>query len=89
MPMITLRGKGQVTIPGTLRRELQLSPGDVLEATVEGGRLVMIPKAMIDRGVLMREMNEAFNSPVTDSFSGMNEDEIMLAAEQIVNEDNQ
>lgn len=87
MPMITLRGKGQVTIPGTLRRQLKLNPGDVLEATVEKGRLVIVPKEVIDRGVLLREMREVFDQQVEDKFSGMSEKEIMAAAEEIVEDD--
>ncbi len=87
MPMVTMRGKGQVTVPGVLRRELHLNPGDVLEATVEKGRLVMTPKTVVDRPTLVKEMTDAFVEPVSDRFSNMSEDDIMDAAIQIVDED--
>ena len=38
-----LSTKGQVVIPRTLRLKLQLRPGDTLETTVEGDRIVLVP----------------------------------------------
>jgi len=39
-----LSTKGQVVVPGPLRRRLGLEAGDSLEAKVEADRLVLIPK---------------------------------------------
>jgi len=39
-----LSTKGQVVVPGPLRRKLGLEAGDSLEAKVEADRLVLIPK---------------------------------------------
>ena len=36
MPHSKLTGKGQTTIPGKIRKALQIKPGDQLEYTVEG-----------------------------------------------------
>jgi AbrB family looped-hinge helix DNA binding protein len=36
--------KGQVVLPKPIRRELGLRPGDPLEAQVESGRIVLIPR---------------------------------------------
>lgn len=36
--------KGQVVLPGAIRRKLDLRPGDALEAHVEAGRIVLTPK---------------------------------------------
>jgi len=36
--------KGQVVLPGVLRRKLGLHPGDPLEAQIEGGRIVLTPQ---------------------------------------------
>ena len=36
--------KGQVVLPGPLRRRLGLRAGDSLEATIEAGRIVLIPQ---------------------------------------------
>jgi AbrB family looped-hinge helix DNA binding protein len=35
--------KGQVVLPGPIRRKLGLLPGDQLEASIEGERIVMTP----------------------------------------------
>ena len=36
--------KGQVVLPGTLRRRLDIRPGDPLDANVEDGRIVLTPR---------------------------------------------
>lgn len=38
-----LSTKGQVVLPGHIRERLGLRPGDALEASVEGGRIVLTP----------------------------------------------
>ena len=35
--------KGQVVLPGPIRRRLGIQPGDPLDATVENGRIVLTP----------------------------------------------
>ncbi len=49
MPLVKLKQKGQLTPPVGIRQQLGLSEGDVLEADVEKGRIVLTPKAVIDR----------------------------------------
>ncbi len=44
---LAIRRKGIVTIPEVIRRELDLHEGDHLVATVEDGRLVLIPASVI------------------------------------------
>jgi AbrB family looped-hinge helix DNA binding protein len=39
-----LSTKGQVVLPGPIRRKLGLETGDELEAAIEGGRIVLTPK---------------------------------------------
>jgi AbrB family looped-hinge helix DNA binding protein len=39
-----LSTKGQVVLPGSIRRKLGLDTGDELEAAVEGGRIILTPK---------------------------------------------
>ena len=36
--------KGQVVLPGPLRRQLVIRAGDPLEAKIEAGRIVLIPQ---------------------------------------------
>jgi AbrB family looped-hinge helix DNA binding protein len=35
--------KGQVVLPGPIRRRLGIQAGDPLDATIEGGRIVLTP----------------------------------------------
>jgi AbrB family looped-hinge helix DNA binding protein len=49
MAIVTVKNKYQVVIPQAIREELGISPGDMLEAKVERGRLTYTPKAVIDR----------------------------------------
>jgi AbrB family looped-hinge helix DNA binding protein len=39
-----LSTKGQVVLPGPLRRKLGIRPGDPLEAKIEAGRIVLTPQ---------------------------------------------
>jgi AbrB family looped-hinge helix DNA binding protein len=39
-----LSTKGQVVLPGRIRRKLGLEAGDSLDAKLEGGRLVLVPR---------------------------------------------
>jgi AbrB family looped-hinge helix DNA binding protein len=38
---VRIRGKGQVTLPSEARKQLGLQEGDLLEASVDQGRLVL------------------------------------------------
>jgi AbrB family looped-hinge helix DNA binding protein len=44
---LAIRRKGIVTIPEPIRQELDLHEGDYLVATVEDGRLILIPASVI------------------------------------------
>lgn len=51
MPTVTVKSKYQVVIPKSVRDELGVKVGDLLEAKVEKGRLIFAPKALVDRGI--------------------------------------
>src|ERR1022692_2060640 len=46
---LTLRRKGVITVPQEVRDELDLREGDSLLLTVEEGRIVLTPTALIPR----------------------------------------
>jgi AbrB family looped-hinge helix DNA binding protein len=46
-----LSTKGQVVLPGPIRRKLGLRTGDQLDAKVEGGRIVLTPRRTRSRRV--------------------------------------
>ncbi|HXU19457.1 MAG TPA: AbrB/MazE/SpoVT family DNA-binding domain-containing protein [Verrucomicrobiae bacterium] len=45
----TISTKGQVVVPSQIRRKLGLQPGDSLEATVEGEKIVLTPRRIRSR----------------------------------------
>lgn len=49
MSLVKLKTKSQVTIPDAIRRQLGVRVGDLLEARVEKGNIVLKPKVVIDR----------------------------------------
>ena len=47
--LVKLQRKGQMTLPSRLREALGVEEGDIIEATIERGRVVLTPKIFIDR----------------------------------------
>jgi len=47
--LVTVKHKYQVVIPGDVRQKVGINVGDLLEATVQKGKIVFIPKAAVDR----------------------------------------
>jgi AbrB family looped-hinge helix DNA binding protein len=56
VPLVTVKDKFQVTIPAKLRDQAAISVGDLLEATVEQGAIVLRPKAVVDRAAIAEEI---------------------------------
>lgn len=48
---MTVKNKFQVVIPLKVRQTLAVSVGDIFEANVEGGRITLTPKSVVDRGI--------------------------------------
>ena len=46
-----LSTKGQVVLPGPIRRQLDLQPGDSLDARVQAGRVMLTPRRRRSRQV--------------------------------------
>jgi AbrB family looped-hinge helix DNA binding protein len=46
-----LSTKGQVVLPGPIRRQLDLQPGDSLDAKVQAGRVMLTPRRRRSRQV--------------------------------------
>ena len=40
---------GQVTLPASVRKELGIEEGDIVEVTMEDDRAVLLPKKLIDK----------------------------------------
>ena len=59
MSLVMVKDKFQVTIPARLRQELNLKVGDMLEAVVEGDRIVLRPKVVVDRAAIADRIHNA------------------------------
>ena len=49
MPLVRVKEKYQVTLPASVRRKAELAVGDLLEANVEGKKITLTPKSVVDR----------------------------------------
>lgn len=48
MSLVRIKGKYQITIPAELRERIDLEISDLLEATVEGNKIILSPKKVVD-----------------------------------------
>jgi len=51
MAIVTVKNKYQVVIPRSVRDQVGINVGDILEAAVERGKITFSPKSIVDRGV--------------------------------------
>ena len=49
VPLVKVKEKYQVTLPASVRRKVGLVVGDLLEANVEGKKITLTPKSVVDR----------------------------------------
>ena len=49
MSIVKVKTKGQVTLPTSLREQIGLRVGDLLEVKEEKGKIVLTPQTMVDR----------------------------------------
>ncbi len=49
MPLVTVKAKYQVTLPTSVRKQAGVAGGDLLEAKVEGKKITLTPKSLVDR----------------------------------------
>ena len=53
MALTRVKTKFQITLPTSVREQVGVAVGDVLEAKVESGKITLTPKATIDRELLL------------------------------------
>ena len=51
MALVSVKSKFQVVIPQNVPRRIGLRVGDLLEASIERGKITFMPKAIVDRGI--------------------------------------
>jgi AbrB family looped-hinge helix DNA binding protein len=47
--LVRVHRKGQMTLPSRLRLAIGISEGDIVEASIERGKIVLAPQLVIDR----------------------------------------
>lgn len=51
MSIVTVKNKFQVVIPQSVREQIGVAVGDILEAKVVRGRITLTPKSLVDRAI--------------------------------------
>jgi AbrB family looped-hinge helix DNA binding protein len=51
MALVTVKNKYQVVIPQSVRDQMAVHVGDLLEARVERGKITLTPKSIVDRAI--------------------------------------
>ena len=69
MSLVKVKPKYQVLIPPGVREKAGVAVGDLLEATVEHGKITFTPKSVVDRDleISLKEMREGKMSPAYSS----------------------
>ncbi len=75
MPIVRIMQHGQITIPKKFREILGLEKGDLAEAELEGGKIVITPKRLVKEKAL-RELLAVMDS-VHQKNEGVSEEEVM------------
>ena len=60
MSLVTVKPKFQVTIPAKLRKGINLHEGDLLDATLVEGGILLRPKEVVDREVVAEKAESIF-----------------------------
>lgn len=81
MALITVKDKFQVTIPAKLRERIGVRVGDLMEATVHEGGILLRPKAVVDRAAVADELDRVLRAaPVAPEDEGKAEEAIIEEA---------
>ena len=75
MPIVKIMQHGQITIPKKFRELLSLKKGDLVEAEIEGAKIVITPKRLVNDKAL-KELLSVMDS-VHQKNKGVSEEEVM------------
>lgn len=84
MPIVRIMEHGQVTIPKKFREALGIKKGDIAEAKLEGERIVITPKKLVEDRAL-KEL-KAILKEVHAGNKGVSEEEVVKYAAQAIAE---
>ncbi|MDP7097008.1 MAG: AbrB/MazE/SpoVT family DNA-binding domain-containing protein [Rhodospirillales bacterium] len=78
MSLVTVKPKFQVTIPAKLRDRIDLHEGDLMEATIVEGGILLRPKEVVDRNAVADRIESILrDTKPSPEDAGRSEDEIM------------
>ena len=78
MSLVTVKPKFQVTIPVKLRDRIDLHEGDLMEATIVDGAILLQPKDVVDRNAAADRIDTILRqTKPSPEDVGRSEDEIM------------
>lgn len=66
MLKVKVTSKGQVTIPGALRKKLQIKEGDYLDASIQNGGLLLKPSPSQTSSEIIKDYCSTFNDQKAD-----------------------
>ena len=85
MPLVKVKQKYQVTIPATIREQVELGVGDMLEATISKEGILLKPQVVTDRKLIVANLEKALKGKTKkDPYSDKSDAEIMKEALKIV-----
>lgn len=61
MPLVKVKEKFQVTLPTEVREKAGVAIGDVLEAKVQGNKITLTPKVVVDRAFVEKRLAESLD----------------------------
>jgi AbrB family looped-hinge helix DNA binding protein len=53
MPLVKVKEKYQVTLPTEIREKVGLAVGDLLEVEIQGTKITLTPKSVVDREIAL------------------------------------
>jgi AbrB family looped-hinge helix DNA binding protein len=58
VPLVKVKEKYQVTLPVSVRQKAGLAVGDLLDAQVQGKKITLTPKVVVDRALIEKRLAE-------------------------------
>lgn len=74
MPIVKVMQHGQITIPKKIRETLSLEKGDLAEISLEGEKIVIVPKRLV-KDKVWRELLEVMDR-VHEKNKGVSEEQV-------------
>ncbi len=71
MALVRVKTKFQVTLPDSVRRQVGINVGDLLETRVERGRITLVPKTVVDRDEYTPGQRRAIDARLSKSLEEM------------------